>query len=195
MDNKVAQSSFNLYQPMPSYRMGGGGRFGRASKTTGQNHPGGVMVHYYLNEKPADSVEVKLSFHTQDGELIRAFSTKAKERADKLEVKENGNRFVWNMRYPAGKSFKGMIMWAGRLTGPAVVPGNYKVKLTVGDQTQEQNFEILKDPRSESSLEDMQAQFTFLKEVVDKASEAHQAIIDIRDIRQQIKTYTDKFEG
>ncbi|MBX2875901.1 MAG: glycosyl hydrolase [Saprospiraceae bacterium] len=194
LNNKVAQSNFNLYKPMPSYRMGGGGRFGRASKTSGQNHPGGVMVHYYLDEKPADSVEVKLSFHTQDGELIRAFSTKAKERADKLEVKENGNRFVWNMRYPSGKSFKGMIMWSGRLTGPKVVPGNYKVKLTIGDQSQEQNFEILKDPRSESSLDDMQAQFTFLKEVVDKASEAHQAIIDIRDIRQQIKTYTDKLK-
>lgn len=176
---------------MPSYRMGGGGRFRIGNlRGVGQNHPGGVMVHYFLKEKPADSVEVKISFHEMDGDLIKEYSSKAKEKRDKIELKEGGNSFNWNMNYPDGKKFKGMIFWAGSLTGPKAVPGKYKVKLAVGDQEMEQEFEILKDPRSESTQEDFIAQFEFCKEVVEKATEAHEAIIDIRNIRKQLKEFT-----
>ena len=36
---------------------------------------------------------------------------------------------------------------------------------------------------------DRVAQFQFMKEVQDKTSEAHQAILDLRNIREQIKTF------
>ncbi len=190
LSDEVANSDQYLYQPMDSYRMRGGQQ--EKNLTAGKNHPGGVMVHFYLREKPADSVAVKLSFHEADGVLIREFSSTAEEKAEKLEVEAGGNRFVWNMRYPDAKKFEGMIMWAAGLRGPMAVPGDYQVKLTVGDQEMMQNFKILADPRSESSLEDLQAQFNFITEVNEKVTDAHEAIIEIRDIKKQLKHYTER---
>ncbi|RMG81816.1 MAG: glycosyl hydrolase, partial [Bacteroidetes bacterium] len=192
INDEVARRDHYLYKPMPSWRMGGFQR--KKPRNAGKNHPGGVMVHYFFKEKPADSVEVKLSFHEADGDLIKAYSTTAKDKKSKLEIKEGGNRFVWNMRYPDAKDFKGMIMWAGSMAGPRAVPGKYLVRLTVGGEVQEQEFEILKDPRSTSTPADFEQQFAFLMEVRDKVSEAHEAIIEIRAIRDQIDQYTKRVE-
>ncbi|MDX1407703.1 MAG: glycosyl hydrolase, partial [Saprospiraceae bacterium] len=63
----------------------------------------------------------------------------------------------------------------------------YRVRLSVGDEVQEREFEILPDPRSESTLSDLIAQFEFIQDVNDKVSEAHEVIIEIRDVRQQMK--------
>jgi hypothetical protein len=95
------------------------------------------------------------------------------------------------MRYPDAKRFEGMIMWAGSVTGPKAVPGKYKVRLTVGKETKEEEFEILKDPRVDASIEDMQEQFNFLISVRDKLSETHQTITDIRTIRKQLSNFKD----
>lgn len=178
---------FVLYQPMPSYRMSGGQ--GRPSKTRGQNHPGGVMVNFYLKNYKEKEDTVKLAFYENDGDLIKEFSTHAKERADKLTVKEKGNMYSWNMNYPDAKTFKGMVNWWASTAGPTAVPGMYKVQLTVNGVTQEQDFEILKDPRSSSSIADMQAQFDFLMEVNDKLSETHETITEIREVREQMQNY------
>ncbi len=193
LSDEVADSDFYLYQPMPTYRMRGG----QASnlKTAGANHPGGVMVHSYFKEKPADSVEVKISFHEADGELIKEFSTQAREKDQKLEIEAHGNRFVWDMEYPGAKEFEGMILWWGSTDGPQAAPGNYKVKMTVGDEEQIRDFEILQDPRSEVSLAEIQEKFDFMMEVRDKVTEGHQAIVDIRKIRQQLNHYKGLWEG
>jgi len=184
----VTNADFHLFKPMPSYRMEGGpGWRGANTKTAGANHPGGVMVHFNLKEVPADSVEIKLSFHEANGKLIKEFSTSAKERMDKLtDLKSGGNRFVWNMQYPGALRFDGMILWAAALNGPKAVPGMYKVVLSVGKTKQEHSFEILKDPRSESGIEDFKKQFQFLIDIRDKVTEAHQAILDIRETKKQL---------
>ena len=85
-----------------------------------------------------------------DGTLIKKYSTTAKDKKEKLEVEAGSNMFNWNMRYPDAEGFDGLIMWAAGLTGPKAVPGTYTVKLTVEEQSMETEFEILKDPRSES---------------------------------------------
>jgi photosystem II stability/assembly factor-like uncharacterized protein len=190
----IAQKDFHLFKPMDSYRMDGRG--GRASKTEGTNHPGGVMMSMYLGEVPADSVEVKLSVHEMDGALIKEFSTKATERGLKLPaLKAGGNTFNWNMRYPDADSFDGMILWSGSMAGPMAVPGDYKVKLQVGDQMQEQTFTILKDPRSETTMAGFQEQFDFLIDVREKVSEAHIAIKDIRTIKDQLNHFKGLWKG
>ncbi|GJM35970.1 MAG: hypothetical protein DHS20C18_49710 [Saprospiraceae bacterium] len=189
----VAQSEMYLYQPLASYRIGG--RQAKKLKTEGTNHPGGVMVHYYLKEKPADTVAVKLSFHEMDGTLIREFSSLAKEEKEQLKgMKDGGNFFSWDMEYPEAKKFDGMVLWWGSLDGPKVLPGSYKVKLTVGEESQEQTFEVLADPRSTASMEDLIAQKHFILEVRDKVSEAHQTIIDIRTIKEQMKELSERLK-
>jgi hypothetical protein len=97
------------------------------------------------------------------------------------------NRFVWNLRYPDASRFPGMIMWAGGTAGPRAVPGSYQVRLTVGEQTYTQPFQLLKDPRLEVTQEDLRAQFDFLVRIRDRVSEANDAVVQIRDIRGQIE--------
>ena len=196
LNETVASSEMFLYKPLASYRMGGGGRFGgRSSKTTGQNHPGGVMTYFYLKDKMADSVNVSLAFMESDGTLIKRFATDAKERRERLKVKKGMNQFNWNMRYPDAKTFDGLIMWAGMTAGPVALPGKYQVKLTVGEESQVQEFEILKDPRSDTPMQGLQEQFSFLMQVRDKLSETSETIKDIRDIRSQLMRYTERFKS
>ena len=186
VDDVAANQTYHLYHPVSAWRMGGSTR---TSRTAGQNHPGGVNFHLWLNEDVAkDTAEYTLRIE-KDAELIREWSTTAKEEADKLELKAGGQTINWNLRYPDGVKVPGMILWWAGAGGPLALPGIYTVYFgTEGDQ-QQRTFEIKADPRVEASEEDMKAQFTFMKEVQDKASEAHQAIIDLRGVRDQIKAF------
>ncbi|MBR9920948.1 MAG: glycosyl hydrolase [Bacteroidetes bacterium] len=194
----LSKEDFHLFQPMPAYRMDGGQA--RNSGNNGTNHAGGVQLYYYLPDL-ADSIEVALSFKDSAGNEIRRFSTKAKEKKDKLKTEAGSNRYIWDMRHPGGESFEGMILWWASLRGGKVLPGNYTAELQVGDQIKSTSFEIRKDPRSMASMADMRAQEAFTKEVLDKVSEAHTSIGKIKDLRQQIDNYTgrleeaDKYEG
>ncbi|MEO0897422.1 MAG: glycosyl hydrolase [Bacteroidota bacterium] len=183
---ELASKDYHLFQPMPSYRMGGSGNY--KSRTAGQNHPGGVMVHMYLKKKPAKDSKMSLAFYEKDGDLIKSFS--AKDKAAKRwfeELKPGINRFLWNMRYEDAKKFEGMILWWGQTTGPMAVPGEYKVCMTVGEDSIWQNFKILPNPMSSSTQEDLQAQFDFLMKIRDKLTETHEGIVDIRTVRGQFK--------
>ncbi len=192
LNDDIAKKTFHLYKPMASYRTDGGQR--RNLKTEGTNHPGGVTVHFVIPKLDTAKTTVKVAFMDSEGKLIREYSTKARDRRDRMEAKEGANNFNWNLRYPDAKTFDGMIFWAGSLLGPRAMPGEYKVKLTVGEETQEQTFTILKDPRSPATNDDFKKQFDFAKSVVDKLSEAHQAIIDIRSIRAQMRTFTGRLD-
>ena len=193
LSKDMGQQKVQLFQPMPSYRMDG--RQNPKVKNAGLNHPGGVMVYFSLKEVPDSNIAVVLSFHEPDGALIREFSNQAKEENERLKLKQGGNRFVWDMRYPPAKKFEGMVLWWSSLDGPEAVPGEYIVRLKVGEMELEQPFTILKDPRVSSSQENLQAQFDFIQAINGKVSEAHQAIIDIREVRQQLKHFTSHWEG
>ena len=88
-----------------------------------------------------------------------------------------------------------MILWAGGLTGPKAVPGTYKVRLTVNGISQETAFDVLKDPRTAGSQQDIVEQFEFLKSVGSKLTETHQAIKKIRTAREQITRVTEPMKG
>jgi photosystem II stability/assembly factor-like uncharacterized protein len=179
-----------LFKPIDSYRIGG--RQVKDSKTEGTNHPGGVMTHFYIPKLDEKKDTVTLTYLTMKGDTIRTYSSFAKEDRDKLKVKQGGNMFTWRMDYPAAKKFDGMILWWGSLNGPTAKTGDYKVVLKINGKTQEQPFKIVQSPVSEGSESDINKQFDFIKSVNDKVSEAHQAIIDIRSMKVQVKSYTDK---
>ena len=193
LNDQVEKREMFLYQPADSYRMDGAQN--SKAKNAGRNHPGGVMAYYYIKKMPEDSAAlITLSFHEENGQLIREFSNQAEEKENKLEVKEGANLFVWNMRYPKGKDFEGMVLWWAGLNGPKARPGNYRVRLKMGGEEIERPFLIKKDPRSSSTPEELQAQFTFMQEVNKKVSEAHQAIIDIREVRGQLQHFTSRWK-
>ncbi len=192
LNSTIAASNFHLFKPMPSYRVGGFAS--NNTRTSGKNHPGGVMMHFYFKNKLDSGDVVTLEIMEQDGDVIKKYASNAKERNEKLNVKEGSNRFIWNMRYPNAKNFKGLIMWAASLNGPRALPGTYRARLTYNEQSVETEFEILADPRSTSTMEDMKAQFDFLISVRDKLTETHEGIVQIREARGQINDWNSKID-
>ena len=192
----IATSDHYLFHPLDSYRMGRPG-FGPAPKNAGQNHPGGVMFHYFLKEALDSAAEVTLEILESNGELIKKFSNEPnKEKKDEQLATEKGmNQFVWNMRYPDAEKFEGLIFWGSGLTGPKAVPGDYKAKLTVNGVAMDTDFKILADPRSDATVADMEAQFDFLIEVRDKLTETHQAIKLMREVKSQLSSVKEKIKG
>lgn len=184
-----ADSNF-LFKPKDTYRMDGGGRSG--SKTAGTNHPLGVMTYFNLKDYKEDD-EVCLTYFDQKGDTIKTFSTKNKKE-DKLEVKKGMNQFNWNMIYDGAEKLDNMILWWASLSGPKAVPGNYKVELKVNDEVLSKPFTILADPRSESSLDDMKAQFDFITEVNKTMDESHKTIKKIRRIDKQLSAFETQYK-
>ena len=182
-DNRNAQTL--LFKPKESYRTKGRG--GKSSLTAGTNLPNGVIVHYFLKNYDAEKDTVELQFQSEDGAVIKTYSTKDKK--NKLEVKAGGNEFVWDTRYDGAEKLEGMIFWSASFSGAKAVPGSYKVRLAVNGKEQTQDFTILPDPRSESSVADMQKQFDFVNDVNQTVDKAHKAIKNMREIRSKLKDF------
>lgn len=193
MSKEIEVKQSYLFKPMPSYRMAGGpGWRGPDRRLEGENHPGGVMMHYYVSK--LDENEVKIDVMEMDGDIIQTYSSKSNDRSTQLKVEKGGNRFVWNMRYPGYKTFPGLVFYSSPNIGPKAVPGKYKARLTANGQVTEQEFEILKDPRISTTPEEFQEQFDFLMKVRDKVSDAHQGILDIRKIKTDLNYVKSKVE-
>jgi len=182
----------------------------------GQNPPRGVVVHYYLREKPEG--EVTLSFLEASGKIIRTFSSELKkdersaaveqgdnthrkrEKKDEQEqprvLKEAGaNRFVWNMRYPDPVKIEGVDDPANGLEGPLAPVGTYQVQLKIGDQAYTQAFQIQRDPNIAATQEDLQNQFELLLAIRDRISETHRAVNAIRALRRQVDEWERRTMG
>lgn len=208
-DNTI-KTDIHLFKPRFSYRMQGGAGGGRrgAPSDEGQNAPNGVLVNYYLKTEPKD--EVKLQFLTMTNDTIITYSSKKDVKGEDLKVSKDFyedkevtrpgtlatnvglNRFVWNMRYADVTEIQGekSPMWAGSLTGPKVVPGNYKVRLIVGKNiVKEETAEIVKDPRNDATDADLKAQFDLLLKIHQKLDENHQSINQMREIKKAVSEY------
>ena len=192
LTNKVAGSTSHMYKPRDTYRLPGGGGWGGPSPTWGANPPNGVMAFYYLKEALGKDDEFKLEFMESDGDVIKTFSNKKdkKNPSPVAETKEGMNRFVWNMRYPDAKKVPNAVMWGGRHIGPKAVPGEYKVKMTLNGKSQTQSFNILKDPRINTTQSDFQDQFDLLMDIRNRTTEINEKILTIRSIKDQINTLT-----
>nr|WP_232827370.1 glycosyl hydrolase [Winogradskyella aurantiaca] len=183
------KSDMILFKPKDTYRMRGGSRKG--SKTTGTNHPNGVMTYFNIN-KIEEGDKVSLTYFDTKGDTIKTFSNTDKKNM--LKVSEGANMFVWNMTYDGAERLPGMILWWASLEGPRAIPGTYKVSLKVNDDEVSQPFTVLADPRAESSLADMQKQFDFIKDVNATMDEAHKSIKKIRAINKQLKAFQAQYK-
>jgi photosystem II stability/assembly factor-like uncharacterized protein len=166
----------------------------------GQNPPTGVIVIFHLNNKPQNGLT--LSFLDEGGAEIKTFRSVGHESFDVSHKDERSvpaevgtNRFVWDMRYAAAHRVAGDKTTEDQLGGPLARPGTYQVKLTVNDQSEVQNFKIVKDPRVSATQADFQAQFDLLIKIRDKVSETHDSIERLRSIKQQVREWVQRAEG
>ncbi|MEM7118062.1 MAG: exo-alpha-sialidase [Chloroflexota bacterium] len=156
----------------------------------GENPPVGVVITYHLAEVAQEPV--MLTILDGAGNEINNFQSDAKEGVV-VPVKQGINRFVWDMQHSAGATIKGKDLSASDLAGPIVAPGEYQVRLQVGETTLTEPFAIIKDPRVETAVSDLQAQVKLLLAIRDKLSHAHTIINAVRDCRQQVSDWMSRF--
>ena len=189
IDQNTVNKEINLFKPKTSYRTRGRG--GKETLTEGTNLPNGVIVHFNVKNFSPDKDELSIHFKEQDGTIIKTY--KSNDEIDKLEIKSGGNTFVWNTLYEGAEILDSMIFWSASFSGAKAVPGKYKVVLEKNGESQEQEFEILPDPRSEVSISQMRLQFDFVNKVNATVDKAHKAIKNIRQIRKKLEEFDSNF--
>jgi photosystem II stability/assembly factor-like uncharacterized protein len=181
----------------------------------GENPPAGAIVYYVLPAAPAGPVS--LAFLDSGGAVIRTFVTRPEEPAADggtsrpagaetapgapdgapkderyITARPGLNRFVWDLRYPAAEKVPGDVTTEKSITGPLAPPGRYQVRLTVGERSWTQSFEVQKDPRVPASQADLDAQFALWSRIRDTLSEAHAGINRLRRIRRQVGEWSQR---
>ncbi len=192
LDDTKKMAETILYQPKDSYRTKGSAAK-EPSKTEGQNHPNGVITHFYLKNL-SDKDSISLTYTKMNGDTLATYSTFATKKDKKLKVKKGGNTHIWDTRGKGAEKLKGMILWWANLNGAKAVPGNYKVHLNVNGSNQTQEFKILPDPRAEVSVVDMQKQYDFISDINETIDRAHQSIKKIRKINEQLDGFVKQYK-
>lgn len=188
-------TDMKLFAPKDSYRTKGRARSKEnPSLTEGQNHPSGVVTHFYLKNFDKEEDEVQLTYLSRSGDTLANFSTKAKDKKKMLKVEKGGNTHNWDTRGKGAERLDGMILWAASLNGAKAVPGDYKVSLNVNGKQQTENFKIVPDPRAEVSVADMKKQFDFITDVNTSIDKAHQSIKKIRKINAKLDVFTKQYK-
>ena len=191
LEESKSNAAAILYKPKDSYRTKGGA-MRTPSKTEGQNHPNGVVTHFYLKDF-AEKDSVALTYTSMSGDTLATFSTYAEDADKKLKVEKGGNTHVWDTRGKGAESLKGMILWWANLNGPKAVPGSYMVHLNTMGESQSQSFSILPDPRAEVSVADMQKQHEFITDINNTVDRAHQSIKKIRNVNEQLDAFVKQY--
>ena len=226
INNEIQNDDAILFKPDTSYRLAQSEGWGKPNTLlTGENHPNGVIINYYLKSLKKDDY-LRIDIENKDGSLIRSFTNNKnitiRNNTDKknlmignpvlsnpndidnaldsgnigsLSPKSGGNRLIWDMRYPGFKSFDGMVLYSSPNVGPKVTPGKYNLKMTYNNIVITKELEIIKDPRIKSSQEDFEKQLEFLIEVRNEVSRANQKIIDIRKIKSDMSFIKDKADN
>ena len=156
------------------------GGMARTFLDAGENPPDGVVVTYHLREPSEEGAA--LAFLDGEGTAIGRFD---------VSGDPGMHRFVWDMRHEGAREAPGddaaRLIAGPSLEGPLVVPGTYTVSLDVGGDSHSQRFEVLADPRSEASEEELAQQLALQLRIRDRLSETHDAINTLRRVRHQVR--------
>jgi hypothetical protein len=185
LDAAIAAADVHLYQPAEAQRVRRGGRGG--SRSAG-GPPSGAVFRYYLRESA--ETELTLDVLAADGSVIRSFSSDSTKNEDEptLDVESGMNQFVWDLRHPGLDLPEGAMAYLGYVGGATAVPGEYQVRLTLGDWSQTHSFQLLGDPRlPDVTPAELQEQYDLSVRVRATLGEAYDAMNSLRAVRQQVK--------
>ncbi|MGH8125588.1 MAG: WD40/YVTN/BNR-like repeat-containing protein [Rhodanobacteraceae bacterium] len=206
MSGRVAAAGDYLFTPQTTYLVNRF-HFGGSLPDAGENPDSGVVVFYDLEAQPPKHTTVSLTFMDAAGKTIATFSNQTdrhgkpiKRNHDFYPRKSNSepevvstnagmDRFVWNLRYPDATEVPGAILWGGSMSGPRIVPGVYKVKLTVGGKSLTRDFTVVKNPDNSATRQDFEAQLALAKKIHAKLDATDKAILKLRKARDQVKAY------
>ena len=173
----------------------------------GQGAPRGAILYYNLPENSKTSEIVRLEILNSAGQVIRAFAPKPagwdkRDEAEKgldpgpwISVRPGLNRFVWDLREEGSLRVKGNKTAGEAAKGPYVLPGDYTVRLTLGEASVSQPLAVEKDPRSPASDSDLRAQYAALVAVRGQMNTLYANVVTLRRVRDQVTGWKGRLAG
>ena len=190
-----------IFQPKDTYLIFGGSS-DKPRPGFGDNPKSGVTVDYYL-DKVADSSDLTLEIYKGDI-LLRTYSnTKPKDfktwpggpsKPDVLPSKKGYNRFTWDFHKEELPSIDKVFIFGG-LTGAAVGPGTYTLKLTLDRLTSETSVNVLPNPAVKASMADYAEQQKMLDGIESILKTIHRSVNEMRSAKAQLKRYSELLEN
>ncbi|HEY7302927.1 MAG TPA: hypothetical protein VH601_02345 [Bryobacteraceae bacterium] len=202
IDPAAPAVSARLYKPARAYRVTNDSFPGTplpVDEPQAKNPPRGVYIDYYLHESAIS--EVTLEILDTQGRAVRRFSSR--EQAPKpprnapialhwfpkpkmLSTEAGTHRFVWDLRYGrSGAETAGDNDDADedQWVGPLVLPGLYKVRLTVDGKTFSQPLQVSMDPRSHATAAELAAQFQWARRTFEDMIAAKKSVAEITGLQ------------
>lgn len=158
----------------------------------GEDPPYGASLNFWTT---SDKDSVKIYITSDKGDTVKTF---------KLKGKPGINRVWWDLRGKEAKEVKMRTLpiagdWVGLdknrtrnayITNPIrnflVPPGKYTVQMTSGDQKFSSTINIVKDPNSDGSIADIQAQTEMLSKLQADYNAVADMVNQIEWIRRQV---------
>ena len=183
----TAERDLVLFEPAVAYRSGGG-----------------VVLSWWVGEGVGSAEEATLEVIDATGRVVRTFEpAREGEERDRwsgpaLPMGTGLQGVRWDLRTDPAATFPGMILWGVRTMAPAVPPGTYTLRLTLGDGHEmialaRTWVEVRRNPWIEGVTdEDLVAQYEFGVRVRDEVGRANRAVIEIRRVKGELE---ERLEG
>jgi photosystem II stability/assembly factor-like uncharacterized protein len=180
----------------------------------GQNPPDGAMIDYWLKTDASAPVTLEI-VDASSRKVVRHFSSGDKPEMVKAQdfnvpmywvrpprVLSTGagmHRFIWDLTYPAPdvltRDYPIFAIYHDTPLYPAgasVLPGQYKVVLSVGGKSYTQTLEVKMDPRVKASADDLRRHFELDQKIAEALHADYAALQQVRSLRTQLTALTSK---
>lgn len=193
---ELARSDFHLYSGLPGVNWHNWNKHGFSpGGYSAPNPPNGAVITYYLPQEMKVTPElrkknqspVKIVISDSSGQAIRTMYGPAKFGM---------NRVAWNLRYDGPKKLTFLPpppaereeeeFFFDPNTGPTVLPGTYKVAVTVNGKTETQDIQVQADPRFNVDPNALRAQLKLGLELRDEVSALNEALNRLNNLHKQI---------
>jgi len=142
-------ASFVSARPVQQRILGNGGWSDGDAVFVGDTAPDGAVITYYQKSRHLFG-KLRLEILDSEGKLIDTIATSKRRGINRVE---------WSMRVKPPRVPQAAQVAFSASQGPRVVPGDYTVRLTKGDQVYEAPLKISLDRRAKFSVDDRRAQF------------------------------------
>jgi photosystem II stability/assembly factor-like uncharacterized protein len=216
LSSEVANASALLFAPQVTYRVRRNNNTDTPlppEEPAGQNPPDGAMIDYWLAAETKTSASGAVTLEIVDassGHVVRHFSSADKPEivnakdfnvpmywvrpARTLSASSGMHRFLWDLTYPAPdvltRDYPISAIYHDTPLyplGATVLPGQYKVVLTVGGKSYTQTLEVKMDPRVKTSPEDLRRQFELDQKIAEALHRDYEALQQVRSLLVQLK--------
>ena len=188
-------NQLSLYKPKDTYLLFGGSSE-KAVPGLGSNPKSGVILDYYL-PKDADTLDLKLEV-LENGKVIRTITNKKPEdfktwqggppKPSVLKSKQGYHRYTWDFHRDELPAIDKVFVF-GDYRGARVGPGNYTLRLTLGEETVEQDVRIKANPGINAQTSDYVAQQKMLVEIEEIVQDIHESVNQMRSAKKQLTQY------